>query len=142
MSTTLATVALPDDMEWPDEWTWSPVSQALSVSIGGSLIVEEQAQLTGRPITLRSTQNGSDHTSLVTLTTVQALQALANTARAQAGPMALTLPDGRTTTVLFRHGELGFEARPWKHIVPAQAADLYLITLRLQAVSAIVTPDP
>jgi hypothetical protein len=44
--------------------------------------------------------------------------------------------------VLFRHGELGFEARPWKHIVPAEAADLYLITLRLQAVSAIVTPDP
>ena len=138
----LAGVALPDDLEWPDEWSWSPVSQAVSVSIGGSLIVEEQAQLAGRPITLRSNQNGDDYWALATLTTVQALQALANTARTQSSPMALTLPDGRTTTVLFRHGELGFEARPWKHIVPAQAADLYLITLRLQAVSAIVTPDP
>jgi len=138
----LAGVALPDDLEWPDEWSWSPVSQAVSVSIGGSLIVEEQAQLAGRPITLRSNQNGDDYWALATLTTVQALQALANTARTQSSPMALTLPDGRTTTVLFRHGELGFEARPWKHIVPAEAADLYLITLRLQAVSAIVTPDP
>jgi hypothetical protein len=138
----LASVALPDDLEWPDEWSWSPVSQAVSVSIGGSLIVEEQAQLAGRPITLRSNQAGDDYWALATLTTVQALQALANTARTQSCPMALTLPDGRTTTVLFRHGELGFEARPWKHIVPAEAADLYLITLRLQAVSAIVTPDP
>jgi hypothetical protein len=138
----LASVALPDDLEWPDEWSWSPVSQAVSVSIGGSLIVEEQAQLAGRPITLRSNQAGDDYWALATLTTVQALQALANTARTQSSPMALTLPDGRTTTVLFRHGELGFEARPWKHIVPAEAADLYLITLRLQAVSAIVTPDP
>jgi hypothetical protein len=46
----LAGVALPDDLEWPDEWSWSPVSQAVSVSIGGSLIVEEQAQLAGRPM--------------------------------------------------------------------------------------------
>ena len=140
--TQLATIALPEDLEWADEFEWSPVRQQVDVLLTGALSVEESTQLAGRPITLRSVQEGSRYAALATRATVEDLRALAATARTQATPMALTLPDGRTTTVLWRHTELGFEARPWKHIVPQPADGLYLITLRLFAVSAIVTPDP
>jgi hypothetical protein len=143
MSASLGGVALPDDLEWVDEFDWSPAAQQLEVSLAGALIIEESAQLTGRPITLRSGQEGSNYFAVATRATVEALQALVNTPRQQSTPMALELPDGRTTTVLFRgSGAERFSARPWKHIVPQQATDYYLIELRLLAVSAIVTPDP
>ena len=143
MSASLGGVALPDDLEWVDEFDRSPVSQQVEVSLAGALIVEESAQLTGAPITLRSGQSGSNYWALADRATVIALQALADTPRQQSTPMALELPDGRTTTVLFRgSGAERFSARPWKHIVPQPATDLYLIELRLIAVSAIVTPDP
>jgi hypothetical protein len=139
----LGGVTLPDDMEWVDEFDWSPVAQQAEISLAGALVTEETAQLTGRPITLRSGQSGSNYWALATRADVEALQALVNTPRRQSTPLALVLPDGRTTTVLFRgSGAERFSARPWKHIVPAQATDLYLIELRLLAVSAIVTPDP
>lgn len=139
----LGGIALPDDLEWVDEFDWSPVGQQVEVSLGGSLIIEESAQLAGRPITLRSNQSGSNYWAVTTRATAEALQALANTPRTQSSPLALVLPDGRTTTVLFRGSAAErFSARPWKHIVPQQATDYYLIELRLQAVSAITTPDP
>jgi hypothetical protein len=143
MAANLAGVALPEDLEWADEFESSLVSQQLEISLAGALIIEESAQLTGRPITLRSGQEGSNYFAVATRATVEALQALVNTPRQQSTPMALELPDGRTTTVLFRgSGAERFSARPWKHIVPQQATDYYLIELRLLAVSAIVTPDP
>lgn len=138
----LGGVTLPDDLEWVDEFDWARTKQQAEVSLGGALVVEESTQLAGRPITLRSNQAGNNYWALAQRSTVVALQALADTARAQTSPMALTLPDGRTTTVLFRHGETGFSARPWKHIVPQLSTDYYLIELRLMAVSAIITPDP
>ena len=143
MSASLGGVALPDDLEWVDEFDSSPVGQQVEISLSGALLIEESAQLTGRPITLRSGQEGSNFVALATRAQVEALQALVNTPRTQAAPLALELPDGRTTTVLFRgSGAERFSARPWKHIVPQQATDLYLIELRLLAVSAILTPDP
>lgn len=136
--TELAGITLPDDMQWEDEFTWLPVAQQSDVALSGALILEESTLLAGRPITLRSLQSGNQYSAVADYTTVLALRALAATARDQTSPMALTLPDGRTTTVMFRHADLGFEARPLKHIVPPEPTDLYLITLRLQAVSAIV----
>lgn len=138
----LASIALPDDLEWVDEFDYSRTAQQVDYALSGALIVEEAARLQGRPITLRSWQSGNTYAALADRATVIALQAQADTPRDQASPMALELPDGRTTTVLFRHGEKGISARPWKHIVPQLATDLYLIELRLMAVSAILTPDP
>lgn len=138
----LAGVALPDDLEWIDEFDDARTKQQVEVMIGGALFVEESTQLAGKKITLRSNQEGTNYWALAQRSTVIALQALADTARAQSDPMALVLPDGRTTNVLFRHGETGFSARPWKHIVPQLSTDYYLIELRLMAVSAILTPDP
>jgi len=54
----LAGIPLPDDIEWPDENEWSPVTQQLEVSLSGAMLVEESMQLAGRPITLRSNQDG------------------------------------------------------------------------------------
>lgn len=136
----LAGITLPEDLEWVDEFEWSPVVQAVEPNLGGGLVIEEQALLTGRPITLRSVQDGNRYSALAARSVVEQLYTLASTTRTQANPMALTLPDGRTTTVLWRHTERGFEARPWKHVVPQLPDSRYLITLRLIAVSAIVAP--
>jgi dipeptidyl aminopeptidase/acylaminoacyl peptidase len=78
MSAHLAGVTLPDDLEWVDEFDRSPVSQQVEVSLAGALIVEESAQLTGAPITLRSGQSGSNYWALADRATVIALQALAD----------------------------------------------------------------
>jgi len=138
----LGGVALPDDLEWIDEFDGGPVAQQIEISLAGALIVEESTRLAGQRITLRSNQSGNNYWALAQRSTVLLLQSMVSVARTQSSPMALVLPDGRTCDVLFRHGETGFSARPWKHIVPQQATDLYLIELRLIAVSAIVTPDP
>lgn len=127
---TLDDIELPGDLEWIDEFDWSPVAAQTEVTLGGSLLVEESAQLAGRPITLRTGQAGSTLWGVVPRSTVLALQALANTPRDT--PMTLTLPDERTFDVLFRHTELAVEARPQRHVWPPEDTDLYLLTLRLQ----------
>lgn len=129
MPTQLQAVVLSDDLEWSDEMLWSPVAQQVEVTTGGSVLVEESAQLAGRPITLQSGTDGDKYWGLATRTTVEALRALADVTHVN--PMTLTLADGREFSVRWRHGENALEARPWKHIVPAEPDDLYLITLRL-----------
>lgn len=129
MTTRLQTIELSDSLEWVDEMTWSPVSHHTEVTAGGSLLVEESAQLKGRPITLQSGSSGDNYWGLATRATVEALRALADTTHIN--PLELELEDGRIFNVRFRHDANGFEARPWKHIVPAEPDDFYLITLRL-----------
>ena len=126
---TLGAVTLPVDMEWIDEFTWSPVSQAQEITLGGALLVEESAQLAGRPITLRSGQNGSEHWGVIDRVTLIALQALA--ASVMAEPITLTLPDDRTFEVMFRHTDLAVDSRALRHVWPPVDGDLYAVTLRL-----------
>ena len=59
MSITLDAVSLPDDLIWADEFSWSSVRQKVTRSLTGSLIVQESAQLAGRPITLASGIDGA-----------------------------------------------------------------------------------
>lgn len=130
---TLGAITLPDDLQWVDEFDWLPVSQQVEVSTGGSLIVEEFGQAKGRPITLEGRMEGNVGFAMIRRDVLLALQALAATPRTTA--LLLTLDDGRTFNVLFRHaGEAALVARPLKHIVPAEAADLYSITIRLMEV--------
>lgn len=143
---TLAGITIPDDLEWVDEFTWSPMAQQIEVATAGSLIIEESKQLAGRWISLRSWNEGSNYAAVVDHSTVLALKALAEVPRGQGDAMVLSIPESvnagvytyRTFNVLFRHTELGFEARPWKHVTPARSdgADTakYLINLRLIAV--------
>lgn len=127
---TLEGITLPDDLQWIDEFDWLPVSQQVEVSTGGALIVEEFAQQRGRPITLEGRMEGNVGFAMIRRDVLLALRALAAVART--APMALTLDDGRTFHVLFRHDDgVAVTAKPLKHIVPAQDADLYSITIRL-----------
>jgi hypothetical protein len=135
---TLGGVSLPLDMEWIDRDSWSPVAQQTEVTLGGSVIAEESAQLAGRPITLRTWQSGNTAAGTITRAQLDLLQALARAARDT--PMTLVLADGGTWSVYFRHGDTAVDARPWRHVWPVEATDLYLLTLRLWATS--VTPEP
>jgi len=123
MPNTLNTVALPDNLYWSDEYEWSPVEQAVTPTLTGALIVEESTRLAGRPITLDG--------MWVPRSTVEAVRALA---AQPATPRTLTLADGRTFTVLFRHSDgQPVEAKPLWDAAPdvRDAADTYTLTLRL-----------
>ena len=48
----LGGIELPDDMVWKDELDWCPVTQIITPTLTGSVVVEETASLSGRPITL------------------------------------------------------------------------------------------
>jgi len=46
-------IQLPKDLEWIDEFTWSPISQDVTISLTGALTIQEFVQLMGRHITLQ-----------------------------------------------------------------------------------------
>lgn len=124
----VTTITLPEDLQWVDEFEWTPVGQVVTPTLTGALVIEEAAQLAGRPITLTSQQNGSQYVAVVTRATVEALRALSVIAGAQ---MTLTLGDGRAFTVRWRHESgSGFTAQPWRHIVPAESSDLHTVNLK------------
>lgn len=48
-----ATVTIPQDIQWIDEYDWSAVAQTQPVySLGGSVLIQQGTKLAGRPITL------------------------------------------------------------------------------------------
>lgn len=119
--TALATVTLPDNLYWSDEFAWDPNAQQSEYTLTGALIVEESTRQAGRPITLAG--------AWVDRATVQALRALAAT---PGDIQTLTLPDARSFQVLFRRGDQAIEAAPIGGPFAApQAGDRYRLTLRL-----------
>jgi len=133
MSLTLAdsgtTLTLNPDLYWSDEHNWSPVQQGVNPSITGVPIVQAAAMVTGRPITLEPID---DEAAWMTLADVTALR---NWAAVPGKTMTLTLR-GVARTVIFRHQDGGFEARPViqfrdGHELPA---DFYLCTIRLMEI--------
>ncbi|MDC7806428.1 hypothetical protein PQS31_06265 [Luteimonas sp BLCC-B24] len=126
----LGTIDLPDDVEWIDEFKWTPVAQQVEVTCGGALIVEESAQLKGRPITLRGVFDGRAGYALPTRAVIKQLHALASLPRSATLP--LLLEDGRTFNVRFRHDDgMPLDAEPIRHIAPHIDSDWYAFTLRL-----------
>lgn len=121
MSTTLVTssgtLTLPDDMLWQDEFKWSPVSLAKSVTLGGSLIVEVSQQAFGRPITLIGDAEGPWLSSADMDTLRAAELAQGDT------PMTLTLNDGRSFTVLFNQPGTNQPAVDGEQVLLRAAAD-------------------
>jgi hypothetical protein len=121
---TLGGVTLPDDLQWTDEYAWSPVARASTYSLTGSLIIEEAAKQAGRPITL-----GGEHVWLH-LSTLTALRVLADT---PGWTGILVLADERQFTVAFR--ENGITAEPVFFESPSGAAeDQWRVTILLQTV--------
>lgn len=127
MAITLATVSLPADLQWVDEFTWTPVEMNRTYTLTGALVVEQATRQAGRPITLV----GGQDRGWVARSVVEALYALA---QAPSEGLALELADGREFTVVFRHDETPLDAQPVTGCFPPLAADPYAVTLRLAAV--------
>ena len=133
MSLTLAdsgtTLTLNPDLYWSDEYNWNPVEQAVERTITGAQVIQAAARVAGRPITLEPEDDG---TAWVSRSHVEALR---NWAAVPGKTMTLTLR-GVARTVIFRHQDGGFEARPViqfrdGHELPA---DFYLCTIRLMEI--------
>lgn len=122
MPTTLDGVTLPDDLQWIDEFDWAPVAQSTDYTIGGSLVVQEGAKAAGRYITL----SGGDW-AWIERSAVLALRALMTAGRV----MTLDLVDGRSFSVMWRHGDNPVKATPVIFQAPPDDADPYYIELRL-----------
>lgn len=120
----LASVPLPDNIYWSDEFDWNPVGQVRTYTLTGALVVEETLMQAGRPITLEGAW-----------ITRQSVQDLVTLQGAAATAMTLTLDDGRTFNVLFRReGDTPpVEASPLFPGSPSAytPATLYTLTLRL-----------
>ena len=118
-------VALHPDLLWVDEFDWHPVEQSVERSVRGALIVQVNARLAGRPITL---EPADDDSAWMTRSVVEQLR---NWAAVPGQSMTLTIR-GADRTVMFRHQDgAAFEAEPVVHFSDAQATDYYRCTLRL-----------
>ncbi len=87
---TLDNLSLPDDVVWSDELDFSPVAQTITPTLTGAIVVEENAVLAGRPITLKG---------VATLALVKQLKTIEAIINHQ---MPLVLSDGQTKTVIFK----------------------------------------
>lgn len=96
MAIYLASLQLPNNCVWQDEFSWGAVVAAHQVSLGGVLHrqVFSRAGESGRPITL------GDESAIIYR---DALLQLQNWASEAAREMQLTLHDGRSWQVVYRH---------------------------------------
>lgn len=118
------TLVLPDDLEWPDEYTWRPVEQRTSYSLAGSLIVESAAKAAGRSITLR----GDEASAWVTRAAADQLAAWV----AQAGiTLSLVLRSGTPRNVIFDHANGPLTVTPIADYSDPIASDYCAVELRL-----------
>ncbi len=117
-------IALPDDLLWSDEHAWTPAVARVEYLLTGALLVESAARSAGRPITLKAEPD----MGWVTRATVDTLYAWAAQPNRS---FRLTLFDGRSFTVAFRHHETAIEAEPVLGFPARSASDWYRITLRL-----------
>ena len=88
-----ATLELPADMRWRDEFDWQALAQSsVQYSLGGSAIIQQGTMLAGRPVTLGGEWIWLDRATLTTLA-----------AWADVPELELTLahPDGRQLNVCF-----------------------------------------
>lgn len=88
-----ASLTLPLDMRWQDEFDWQALAQTEPVySLGGAVIIQQGTKLAGRPITLGGEWIWLDRATLLTLQTW---------ADAPELEMTLEHPDGRSFNVCF-----------------------------------------
>lgn len=127
LSDGITTVQLHPDLFWSDESNWHPVEQTTQRTITGALIISAAARVAGRPITLEPEDDASAWMSLDTVSQLR------NWAAVPGKQMTLTLR-GTTYSVIFRHQDGGFEARPVVHYSDASSADNYLCVVRLMEI--------
>jgi len=122
------TINLPDSLEWVDEFDFSPVTQDIQRTIGGSFIVQEGALLHGQPITLQGGEN--------VWTTRQVMKDIQTLASVPGKELVLTLADGRSFDVIFRRddGNPFSSARLWRKDVQVDADKVKRIVLKFYTI--------
>ena len=76
MTIMLDTIELPDDLAWPDRYSWQSVETSAEFSLTGAALFQSSEKTTGRPITLQSGENRAWLTH-AEVAAVKALQAVA-----------------------------------------------------------------
>lgn len=126
MTITLNGIELPQDLEWQDEFDWTPIRQSQDIALSGTLIVAESAQQTGRPITLY----GGPNACWVPRSIVVQLYALTQTPE-----NIMTLHyHGTDYSVMWRHQDGPLNAKPVQRVMNPGNDHKYSITLRLMEV--------
>lgn len=125
---TLDAIVLDGDLNWTDEFEWSPIQRSVEYSLTGALIVSESTKQAGRPITLEA-QSEFRGPIWLSRNTIEALYAKLSTVNLE---MTLTLSDNREFDVVFR--DEGMIAIPVYHVMPHDSSDPYYLTLKLQTV--------
>jgi len=130
---TLGSLTFPGDLEWTDEYRWTPVGQQVARSLTGALIIQASAMQAGRPITLEAKGDGHVWLRRADVDAARGLLAVPGAV------LALTLVDGRQFNVTGRHHDgIPFEADQVSFVATADTAlrDTlpYTLTLRLMQV--------
>ena len=116
MSITLSlagtTLALSDRLAWTDEFSWSPVQQALEYSTTGVPLIDLAVKQAGRPITLE----GKETATWLPRATCVALEAWA----ALPGAEFELVLRGVPRVVMFDQARTGFEATSLWRIADGQ----------------------
>lgn len=115
-------LTLPDQLSWPDEFTWAQVQQTATYTTTGALLLEASAKKAGRPITLAGSETRAwcDRGPLVTL------RAWASTP----GQTFALLLRGVVRQVVFNHEAGALDATPVMDTVDPVDTDPYAVTLR------------
>ena len=115
-------LALPDQLSWPDEFTWAQVEQSTEYTRTGALILDAWAKQAGRPITLQAAANRAwcERGALVTL----------RTWAGQPGQQLTLQLRGVQHQVVFNHEAGALDAEPVDDVVDPIDTDPYVITLR------------
>lgn len=116
------TVSLPDDLTWPDEFTWQQVEQSAEYTTTGALVLDAFAKQAGRPITLQGSESFAwcQRGALVTLR---------NWASQPGGVFTLTLR-GVARQVVFNHEAGAIEAEAILDYSDPLDTDPYAISIR------------
>jgi hypothetical protein len=122
---TLDGIELPADLEWVDEYSWSPVQQNIKTTLTGALVIPEMAQLAGREMTLEG-----DETVWITKAVLEQLRIKANTANLT---MVMAY-HGIDYNVKFHRQQPPISARLIVPFQNPQPDDVYSLTLRLMHV--------
>lgn len=127
MTILLGKIPLPDDLEWVDEFDWTPVEDSIDTALSGSLVIQTGTRPKGRPITL----SGTDDSAWITRSVLEDVKALADS-----NPASVALDyNGRSFNVRFRYPDKPLSARQalFKSGAPEDGY-YYTFTIRLMEV--------
>lgn len=116
-------ITLSDGLLWSDEFDYTPVKQNIKTMLDGSQLIQEGVAQAGRPITLQ----GTEQRGWVKRSALEQLFAKLTIAT----PMALSLPDGRSFNVRWRHNDKPIDAKSLQEICVPAPDQPYAVTLRL-----------